>query len=72
MLWVFGFFGAALAALWLGKQVDRLRGKGDERWANRIGVGVIALFAGAYIYAQVTGGGSTVGPTYRGMELIDR
>lgn len=71
MLWVFGFFGAALAALWLGRQVDRLRGKGDELWANRVGGLVMLLFAGVFIYAQVTGGGAT-GPTYRGMELIDR
>jgi cytochrome bd-type quinol oxidase subunit 1 len=54
MLWVFGAGGAALAAIWIGQQIDRVRNQGDQRWANRLAFVAMVACAAAFVWGSFT------------------
>ena len=54
MLWVFGAGGAALAAMWLGRRIDAWRGRGDERWANRLAVAAMVSLGLLFVVGWAT------------------
>ena len=70
LLLVFGGMGLGLAALWVGKQIDLVRGDGSERVGNAVGVVVMALYLAVVVWAKLQTGPQ--GPNYRGVEFWDQ
>lgn len=52
-----------------GSLLDRLFRHEEPRWANRVGIIVLAAYATLIGWAYLNGAGHVAGPTYRGWEL---